>query len=110
MTTYLYLAGAIILEVIATTALKASAGFSKIVPSAITVLGYAASFYLLSLTLKYLPTGIVYAIWSGCGIVLISLASWLVYGQRLDAAAMGGMALIIAGVMVINVFSGSARH
>jgi len=108
--TYAYLAGAILLEVIATTALKASDGFTRLVPSIITAIGYAMSFYLLALTLKTLPTGIVYAIWSGCGIVLISLASWLVYGQKLDVAAVSGMALIVAGVMVINLFSKSGGH
>lgn len=107
---YLYLGSAIILEVIATTALKASDGFTKLVPNVITAVGYAASFYFLSLTLKTMPTGIAYAIWAGCGVVLISLASWLIYGQRLDLAAIGGMALIVAGVMVINLLSKSSAH
>jgi small multidrug resistance pump len=105
MPAYLSLAIAIIAEVIATTALKASDGFNRLTPSVIVVAGYAVSFYCLSLTLKDIPVGIVYAIWSGVGIVLISLIGWTLYEQKLDIPAMAGMALIIAGVLVINLFS-----
>ena len=95
---------------IATTCLKASDSFTRLWPSVATVAGYVASFYCLTITLRTLPTGVAYAIWSGAGIVLISLVSWLVYKQRLDAAALAGMGLIIAGVVVINLFSKSAAH
>lgn len=110
MNAYAYLSAAIVLEVIATTFLKASDGFTKPWQSVVTIAGYAASFYCLSFTLKTLPTGIAYAIWSGAGIVLISLVSWGFYRQRLDAAALAGMALIVAGVVVINLFSKSVAH
>jgi small multidrug resistance pump len=107
---YLYLGLAIVFEVIGTTALKATDGFTRPLPSVVTVACYAASFYLLTFSLKVLPTGIAYAIWSGVGIVLISVVSWLVYGQRLDLPAIAGLALIIAGVGVINMFSKSISH
>ncbi|MFJ3055179.1 SMR family transporter [Herbaspirillum sp. NPDC087042] len=110
MSAYLSLSVAIIAEVIATTALKSSQGFSRLLPAAIVVLGYAVSFYCLSLTLKTMPTSVAYAIWSGVGIVLITLAAWLIHGQRLDWPAVAGIGLIVAGVMVINVFSSSAAH
>ena len=108
--TYLYLAIAIISEVIATSLFKLSGGFSKPMPSLVTAVGYAVSLYYLSLALRGIPTGIAYAIWSGVGIVLISTVAWLFQGQRLDAAALGGLALIIAGVVVINVFSKATVH
>lgn len=107
---YLYLACAIIAEVIATSALKASDGFTRPLWSLVVIVGYALAFYLLSLTLKTIPTGMAYAIWSGVGIVLIALIAWIFQGQKLDAPAIGGMALIIAGVIVMNVFSKSAAH
>jgi len=107
---YLYLAFAILAEVVGTTALKASDSFTRPWPSVITVGCYALSFYLLTFTLRVLPTGIAYAIWSAAGIVLISLISWLVYQQRLDLPAIAGLALIIAGVLVINLFSKSTGH
>lgn len=107
---YLYLAGAILAEVIATTALKASDGFTRLTWSTVTVAGYAIAFYLLSLTLKTVPTGVAYAIWSGVGIVLIALFAWLFHGQRLDLPAVIGMALIIAGVVVMQVFSRTSAH
>ncbi|HEY1050245.1 MAG TPA: SMR family transporter [Prosthecobacter sp.] len=110
MNAYFTLAVAIVAEVIATSALKASDGFSRLVPSLVVVLGYGVAFYCLSLTLRSIPVGIAYAVWSGVGIVLISAVGWLVYGQKLDAAAIFGLALIIAGVLVVNVFSGSASH
>lgn len=108
--TYLYLAVAILSEVIATSFLKVSDGFTKPVPSAITVAGYAISFYFLSLALRTIPTGIAYAIWSGVGIVLITTIAWVFQGQKLDAPALGGLGLIVAGVIVINVFSKATAH
>lgn len=107
---YLYLAGAILAEVIATTALKASDGFTRLTWTAVTVAGYGIAFYLLSMTLKTVPTGVAYAIWSGVGIVLIALFAWLFHGQRLDLPAVIGMALIIAGVVVMQVFSRASAH
>lgn len=101
---------AILAEVAATSALKASDGFSNLAPSVVVVAGYGAAFYFLSLALKTIPMGVAYAIWSAVGIVLISLVGWLVYAQKLDFAAMAGMGLIIAGVLVLNVFSGTAGH
>lgn len=103
--TYVFLLCAIVAEVIATSALKAANGFANLIPSVIVAVGYAAAFYFLSLTLRTLPVGIAYAIWSGLGIVLISLVGWVVYKQALDLPAVIGMALIIAGVVVINTFS-----
>lgn len=105
---YLYLSLAIIAEVFATTLLKASNGFSKPLANFGVALGYALAFYFLSLTLRTLPMGIAYAIWSGAGIVLIALAGWAIYGQSLDKPALLGMTLILAGVVVMNVFSKSA--
>ncbi|GKT21607.1 SMR family transporter [Acidovorax sp. SUPP3334] len=107
---YLILGLAIAMEVGGTTALKASDGFTRLVPSLITGVAYAASFYALSLVLKTIPVGVAYAIWSGVGIVLISVVGWVVFNQRLDLPAMLGMALIIAGVLVVNLFSKSAGH
>jgi small multidrug resistance pump len=107
---YLYLGVAIIAEVIATTALRASNGFTQLWPSVISIVGYVVAFYFLSLTLKTMPVGIAYAIWSGVGIVLISLAGWLIYKQLLDLPAIVGMGLIMAGVVVINLFSKSTVH
>lgn len=110
MKQWLLLGGAILAEVVATSSLKASDGFSKLLPSIVVVIGYAVAFYLLSLTLKTLPVGIAYAAWSGLGIVLIALIGWLVFGQKLDMPAIAGMALIIAGVLVMNVFSKAGAH
>ena len=104
----MYLAVAIVAEVIATSALKASEGFSRLVPSLVVVAGYGIAFFCLSLTLRTIPVGVVYAIWSGVGIVLIALAGYFVFGQVLDAPALIGMGLIVAGVLVINLFSRSA--
>ena len=108
--TYLMLALAIAAEVAATTFMKLSDGFTRPIPSVLTVLGYGISFYFLSIILKSIPTGIAYAIWSGAGIVLITLIAWLFQGQKLDAPAIGGMALIIAGVLMMNLWSKSAAH
>lgn len=101
---------AIVAEVGATSALKASEGFSKLWPSLAVVVGYAIAFFFLSLTLKTIPMGISYAIWSGVGIVFISLIGWFVFNQKLDLPAMIGLALIILGVIVINLFSKSSVH
>jgi small multidrug resistance pump len=108
--TYLYLAIAIVAEVIATSFLKSTEGFTRLLPSVVVVLGYVAAFYFLSLTLRTMSVGIVYAIWCGVGIILVALIAWLIFGQKLDLPAVLGMALIIAGVAVINVFSASVRH
>jgi small multidrug resistance pump len=97
-------------EVVATSALKASEGFTKLAPSAVVVLGYAIAFYFLSLTLDSIPVGISYALWSGVGILLISLMGWLLFNQTLDLPAVVGIVLIIAGVAVINLLSKSAPH
>ncbi|UTH73438.1 SMR family transporter [Chromobacterium sp. IIBBL 290-4] len=110
MKVWLFLMGAIVSEVLATSALKASEGFTRLWPSLLTAGGYVLAFYLLSQTLREIPVGVAYALWSGIGIVLVSLIAWLLYGQKLDGAAIAGMALIIAGVAVINLFSRSAAH
>ena len=99
-----------IAEVIATSALKASEGFTKLWPSIIVVIGYGAAFYALSLALREIPMGVAYAIWSGLGLILITLTGWLLYGQRIDAPALIGMVLIVAGVVVMNVFSKAVAH
>ncbi|MBT9511805.1 MAG: QacE family quaternary ammonium compound efflux SMR transporter [Acidovorax sp.] len=109
-TSYMLLGLAILAEVLGTSALKASNGFTRLAPSLVTAVAYMVSFYLLSLTLRTLPIGIAYAIWSGVGIVLISAVGWLLYGQRLDLPAMLGLGLIVAGVLVVNLFSQSVRH
>ena len=108
--TYSWLILAIVAEVIATTALKLSDGFSRLWPSVVTILFYAVAFYALSITMRTIPTGIIYAIWSGAGIVLIGMIGWLFLGQKLDWPALAGMALIILGVLVINLFSKSVVH
>lgn len=103
--TYLYLAIAIVAETIATSALKLSDNFTKLLPSVVTVVGYAIAFYFLSLVLRSMSTGVAYAIWSGVGIVLISLIGWLWMGQSLNWQTMFGMGMIIVGVVVVNLFS-----
>ena len=107
---WVYLLLAIVSEVVATSALKSSESFSRVWPSVLTVVGYGVAFYLLSLTLRELPVGIAYAIWSGVGIVLVSLAAVVLFGQKLDLPALIGMGLIVAGVIVINVCSKSVVH
>lgn len=107
---YLYLLTAICSEVIATSFLKESAGFTRLWPSVITVVGYGIAFYFLSLTLRTLPTGIAYAIWSGVGMVLIAGVAWAFQGQKLDLPAVIGMTLIVAGVAIMNLFSKSVAH
>lgn len=110
MTGYVYLAIAIIAEVIATTSMKALAGFSRPLPLFLVIGGYSLSFWMLSIVVKTIPVGLAYAIWAGLGIVLVSIAAALIYQQKLDLPAVLGMALIIAGVMVIHLFSGSTSH
>ena len=110
MTGYIYLGIAIVTEVVATSALKASEGFSRLGPSLVTILGYAIAFYCLSLTLRTIPVGVAYAIWSGLGIVLISAVGWIWFRQALDLPAMIGLGLIVAGVIVVNAFSRSVAH
>lgn len=101
---------AIIFEVMATTALKASNEFTRLLPSVLVIVGYLTAFYFMTLSMRVLPVGIMYAIWSGIGIVLISILGWVFYRQALDMPAIIGMGLIIAGVIVINVFSKSIAH
>lgn len=108
--TYLYLAIAIVAEVFATSFLKSSDGFTKLVPSIITVLGYAVSFAFLSMTLRVLPIGVAYAIWSGVGVVLIASVGWFWHGQALDGPAIIGLGLIVSGVVVVNLFSKTVSH
>lgn len=107
---YLYLAIAIVAEVMATSALKASHGFTRLWLSILVVAGYGCAFYFLSLTLRTMPVGIAYAIWCAAGIFLVTLIAWVLYGQKLDWPAMLGMGLIVAGVVVLNLFSKMAVH
>lgn len=109
MIAFAYLSIAIIAEVIATSALKASEGFSQLYPSLITVVGYSVALYFLSLTMKSIPMGISYAIWSGAGIILISTVGWVFYKQQLDIPALIGLAFMIVGIVIINVFSNSTN-
>jgi small multidrug resistance pump len=110
MNAWLCLGLAILAEVIGTSALKASAGFSHLLPSVIVVAGYGVAFYCLSLTLRQIPLGIAYAVWSGAGTALIALIGVVVYRQKLDPAAVLGICLIVAGVLVLNLFSKSSAH
>lgn len=105
-----YLSLAILAEVIATSALKASSSFSQLVPSIVVIAGYGTAFYCLSLALRSVPLGIAYAIWSGAGTALIALIGVVLYKQKLDLAAIAGIALIVAGVLVLNLFSKSSTH
>jgi len=107
---YLTLFIAIVAEVVATSFLKQSEGFTRIVPTIVTFVGYGIAFYCLSLTLRTIPTGIAYAIWSGVGIVLVTAIAWIWQGQKLDGAAVAGIGLIMAGVIVMNLFSKAAAH
>ncbi|WP_149586642.1 DMT family transporter [Tabrizicola flagellatus] len=108
--TYLILLAAILAEVVATTALARSESFTRLVPSLLAFCGYALAFWLLSYPLRVMPTGVVYAIWSGMGIVLISAVAWIWYRQSLDLAAILGLGLILAGVLIVNLFSKSIPH
>ncbi len=108
--TYLFLLAAIVLEVVATTALARSASFTRLVPSLIAIFGYAGAFWLLSVPLRVMPTGVVYALWSGLGLVLITAVAWVWQKQVLDGAALLGLGLIMAGVLVIHLFSSAVNH
>jgi small multidrug resistance pump len=110
MKNWLFLAIAIVGEVVATSALKSSEGFTKLLPSAIVLVGYGVAFYFLSLALKSIPVGIAYAVWAGLGIVLVAAIAWLFHGQKLDAWALLGMGLIICGVAVLNLLSKTSAH
>jgi multidrug transporter EmrE-like cation transporter len=110
MPAYAILALAIICEVVATSAMKAAEGFTRPGPSALVILGYAAAFFFLSQVLDRIPLGIAYAIWAGGGIALVGLVAWVVYGQRPDLAGFAGMGLIVAGVLVLNLFSKTSAH
>ena len=107
---WIYLAVAIVSEVIATSTLKATDEFSRLWPSVVVIAGYASAFYFLSLTLRTIPVGITYAIWSGVGVALISLIAWVVHGQALDLPAIIGISLIVAGVLVLNLYSTAVPH
>jgi len=110
MTAYYYLAIAICAEVIATVSMKAVKGLSTPLPLALVIVGYGIAFFMLTLVVRSIPVGIAYAIWAGMGIVMVSIAALFIYGQRLDVPAMAGMALIVAGVVVIQLFSRTAGH
>lgn len=110
MQTYLLLFAAIVAEVVATSALKASENFTRLIPSLLVVAGYGVAFTCLSMTLKTLPLGMAYAIWSGVGTALVAMVGWLVYRQQLDLPAVAGIALIIAGTIVLNLFSKVSAH
>ena len=107
---YIYLAIAIVTEVAATSALKASEEFTKLIPSLIVIVGYGVAFYLLTLVLRTIPVGITYAVWAGFGIVLVALVGAILYKQIPDIPAIIGMGLIVAGVVIINVFSKTISH
>ncbi|MCY4333901.1 MAG: SMR family transporter [Litoreibacter sp.] len=107
---FIYLIAAVIAETIGTTALQASQQFTRLWPSVLVVVAYAISFYLLALTLKYMPVGLMYALWSGFGIILIALIGYFYFGQTLDLPAVIGLGLIIAGIVLINVFSKTSLH
>ncbi|MFN9827165.1 MAG: DMT family transporter [Planctomyces sp.] len=107
MTPWLSLAVAIVCEVVGTSALQASAGFTRPLPSLLVAAGYGLAFYFLSQALTSIPLGTAYAIWSGVGVALISAIGWIVYGQKRDLAAIAGIVLITAGVLVIHLFSGT---
>jgi small multidrug resistance pump len=107
---WIYLAIAIVSEVIATSSLKAAEGFTRWVPSLIVIVGYASSFYFLSLTLRTIPIGVAYAIWSGVGVALVTLIGWSIYHQSLNIDALIGITLIISGVIVLCLFSKSLTH
>lgn len=102
---WLYLAIAIFAEVVATSSLKAAEGFTRLTPSLIVIFGYGTAFYFLSLTLRTMQVGTAYAIWSGVGTVLVSIIAWILFNQKLDAAAIAGITLIIAGVVIIKFLS-----
>ncbi len=110
MNAYFLLAIAIVAEVIATSALKATEGFSRLMPSMLVVVGYGVAFWMLSLVLKSMPVGMAYAIWSGMGIVLVTIVAMLFYGQKPDWPAIIGLGLIVSGVVVLQLFSKMSAH
>ena len=110
MPAYIALAIAVLAETIGTTALQASQQFSRLIPSTVVVVAYALSFYFMAIALKTLPVGIVYALWSGLGIILIAGIGFVVFGQKLDTGAVLGLGLIIAGIGVIHLFSDATAH
>ena len=105
MNNWVYLGLAIVSEVIATASLKSTEGFTRLMPSIVVLMGYSAAFYFLSLTLDTIPIGVAYAVWSGVGVATITLVSFLVYDQKIDAAGLLGIGLIVAGVVVLRLFS-----
>ena len=107
---WFFLAIAILGEVIATSALKSSEGFTKFAPSVVVVIGYGIAFYFLSLVLKTIPVGVAYAVWSGLGVVMVTAIAWLLHGQKLDAWGFVGIGLIISGVVVLNLLSKASAH
>ncbi|WP_027965768.1 DMT family transporter [Halomonas halocynthiae] len=107
---YVYLAVAIVAEVFATSALKSSMGFTRLWPSLMVVAGYGLAFYMLSLVLRSLPVGVAYAIWAGLGIVLVTMVGVVVYGERPDLPAILGMAMIVGGVLIIQLWSTVSPH
>ena len=107
---FVYLFIAVIAETVGTSAIQASKQFTRFWPSVVVVIGFAIAFYFLSLTLKTMPVGIMYAMWSGLGIVLISLIGLFVFGQKLDLPALLGMAMIVAGIVIIHLFSTTSTH
>ncbi|NHQ86290.1 QacE family quaternary ammonium compound efflux SMR transporter [Iodobacter sp. HSC-16F04] len=110
MNAYILLAVAIVAEVVATSALKATEGFSRLLPSMVVVAGYGVAFWMLSLVLKSVPVGMAYAIWSGMGIVLVTVVAMLLYGQKPDWPAIIGLSLIVSGVVVLQLFSKMSAH
>jgi small multidrug resistance pump len=110
MTAYYYLAIAICAEVIATVSMKAVKGLSTPLPLILVIVGYATAFWMLTLVVRSIPVGVAYAVWAGMGIVMVSIAALFIYGQKLDLPAILGMALIVCGVVVIQLFSNTAGH
>lgn len=110
MQNWLFLTVAIVSEVVATSTLKFTESFTKLWPSVLVIAGYSISFYFLSLSLRTIPVGIAYAIWSGLGTVLIILAAWALFSQKLDIPALLGIGLIVSGVVLMNVFSKAMPH
>lgn len=110
MKSWLFLTIAIFGEVVATSALKSSSGFTKLVPSIVVVVGYGLAFYFLSLALKSIPVGVAYAVWAGVGVVLVTAIAWILYGQKLDFWAFAGIGLILSGVAVLNLLSKVSAH
>jgi small multidrug resistance pump len=107
---YLYLGIAILAEVVATSSLKASESFSRVLPSLLVVVGYAVAFYFLSLTLRAIPIGIAYAMWSGIGVVLVTIVGTVLFKQPIDAAAIVGISFIVVGVLILNLLSKASSH